>query len=94
MCLRFGIPHPDYLWAPEGPLDARQWDDWRTLAAIEPLGDDRFDLLFARLGAEIFASQGEKTQLKDHLIDWYAGKQTPEEIEAAIRGYMGPRPKK
>lgn len=70
-------------------LTTSQWDDWRAIAAIEPLGDDRLDILFARLAADIRAAWVGKTQVSDHLIDWYRGRQTPEEIDYALRCIHG-----
>lgn len=72
-------------------LTLRQWDDWRELAAIEPLGDDRLDILFARLAADVRAAWVGDTKVADHLIDWYRSRQTPEEIDAALRRYHGVR---
>lgn len=57
-----------------------------------PIGDRRYDYLFARLGMDTIAphlKKGKKTSIEDHLLQWGDSpkpKQTPQEMLATAKG--------
>lgn len=56
-----------------------------------PIGDRRYDYLFARLGMDVVAphlKKGKRTTVDDHLLKWSGSpkpRQTPEEMMAAAK---------
>lgn len=60
-----------------------------------PVGPERWDYLFARLGMDVSAPhmrRGQRPKLKDHLIEWSRRakrRKTPQEILSIVRDLQG-----
>lgn len=77
----------------EAVLTAEEFLRWRAFNLIEPVGDNRLDILFSILCSVIANANGNKTDNEDFLVRW--GEQaiknipsSPEEAAAEIRGMM------
>lgn len=81
---------------PAEVLDRFREEEMIRLVAYQnlygPIGPERLDLLFARLGMDVVAphmKKGKLPQLKDHLIQWSRKakpRKTGRELLAAVMG--------
>ena len=52
-------------------IDSKEFDEWRALHSIEPIGQERLDILFADLAYTIACVNGSREQYESFLRDWW-----------------------
>ena len=77
MCLKIGVPHPDYL---DQYLTASQWEEWRAFAQIRPFGEQREELRHGQRMAQYANYHPYKDQKEPaRAIDYMNYTERPEE---------------
>jgi hypothetical protein len=92
LALQLGYAHPDHLTA---QLTARQLNEWKAFASLEPIGEYRQELRHGQM-MHLLHSAHFKADREIKPVDFMnffdpppEKKLTPEEIESALTGIFG-----